>query len=520
MNWLRKIRGSLPEKDERILLNHKRLKFQQLLRNYGRVIDLVADAAEKQGGGFVLDRQYIVSLAQEVFNLAKAIIFDFMTITGKRVDIFFDLLERFELEGWQVLDSSNFKKDGAGQEPKKVQIKSVPNTEALAQSLARHPILYRDSGQVASWGVAAGPVFNLKTDKDVENFPDGGIWVSPDLMQAVELSRVIGRARAILADEGDPAGYVCRMVRNDRIPTVVGLRNATERLKTGEVITVDADENTIYQGLIPELLEHYRKHAEAGPEEELEYQILRKFRRTVFPLTIHSVRDRLPDSRDVNTLHDLIHLAHELAGEVLAGMAITARNAKKISEHSASQSYLVLAYVLGEEIKALDDSQSNTDSVSSLPLEAFCAGLQDFENKTRQEPRKKDDMRIIALINKQEATLVMPCFKGFDMIDVVMSGNEPSNYIYCRFDSMFHDMDQRFVRQDAAIDILTRMNFAAAVTNRAVTTWITRREKSEVEKQMKILGRLWGFLKEGDRVGWRREKLAIQIEDFMQNHIS
>ena len=522
MTWLRKVWGGLPESDERKFLNHRHLKFQQLLRNYGRFLDMIADAAEKQGGGFVLDRRYIVSLAEELFNLTKAMVFDSMIITGKRDAVFFDIMEQFELEGWQILDSKADKKDDSGEDHGNVPLKNVKNTEALARSLAQYPILYRDSGQVASWGVAAGPVFNLNTDEDVEKFPDGGIWVSPDLKRAVELSRVIGRVRAIIADTGDPAGYICRMARSDRIPTVIGLRNATERLKTGEVITVDADENTIYQGLIPELLEHYREHKGAEPEDASEYQMLRNFRRKVFPLAISHVRDRLPDSGDVETLHDLIHLAHELAGEALATMIIDARSAKRVSvgdPPSRQRNLLVFDLEKGIEKASEPQLNINDESVSSLPLLAFLRGLQDFENKTNSSSIKKD-LRMIALITKQEANLLMPCPRGFDMLDAVMGGIDSSNYIYCRFDSRFQDLEQRYVRQDAALDILIRLNFAAAETNRAVTTWISRLSKSEVEEKMRVLGRFWGFLKERDRVGWRREKLATQIEDFMRNHIS
>jgi hypothetical protein len=84
MSWFQKIFKDSREKDVCRLFSLRSTRFRQLLRNYGRILDRQADAAEKQAGEYILDRQYIVSLVEVVIDLAESIIFDLNVITDNR----------------------------------------------------------------------------------------------------------------------------------------------------------------------------------------------------------------------------------------------------------------------------------------------------------------------------------------------------------------------------------------------------------------------------------------------------
>ena len=45
------------------------------------------------------------------------------------------------------------------------------------------------------------------------------------------------------------------LVREFQVPTIINTGNATQILAPGQVVTVDANYNNVYEGLIPELLE-------------------------------------------------------------------------------------------------------------------------------------------------------------------------------------------------------------------------------------------------------------------------
>lgn len=514
MPWFRKTRDSDPAPKK--LLERRFSQFGQLLRNYGQILDLVADAAEKQGGGFVLDRQYIVSLAEDSFNLAKAVVFDYWVMTGRRSQSFLALLERFETEGREILASGREEKRAAKAASPEEPAPEKVDAEKLARAISGHAAAYRGQGLVAARGVAGGPVVNLKEAKDLGNIPTGSVWVVPDLNLAVDLGKVIKEVAAILSDTGGPESFACRLARRHHVPAIVGMGDVTARLKTGAKVTVDADENAVYEGLIPELIEYYRQRLSQGQEDEPEYQLLRQFRRRAFPLTLSEVRNRNPGTSDVNTLHDLVHLAHELAGESLFRLASQKRILKQDAhELRAEAGCAVLAVDLGAQ--AVRPAQAEQEL--SLPLKAFLRGVKDFEAEGGPGKSRDGDL-IIAATRDAEANLIMPGLREFDMAGALLSDNDAGNYIYCRFDSRSWDLTQKFIRRDAAFDILSRLGFAAAETFRAVTAWMPRLGRSDLEKQVVVLGRLWAFLKERDREGWKREAVPDQTREFMRRYAS
>ena len=83
MSWLSKLLRRQPNGDATRLVELRCTRFRQLLRSFGALLDLAADAAEKQDGDFILDRQYVVSLAERSFDLTDSMLFDLEVVTGR-----------------------------------------------------------------------------------------------------------------------------------------------------------------------------------------------------------------------------------------------------------------------------------------------------------------------------------------------------------------------------------------------------------------------------------------------------
>jgi hypothetical protein len=107
MSWLSRIFESPPEAEGVSLIKLRSSRFRHLLRSYGKFLDLIADAAEKQGGDYILDKQYIVSMAEILFNLADAVVFDLNVMTNQRYGSLYDLMERFHMEVKKIITSWN-----------------------------------------------------------------------------------------------------------------------------------------------------------------------------------------------------------------------------------------------------------------------------------------------------------------------------------------------------------------------------------------------------------------------------
>ena len=177
MSWLRRVLRPKGGSEALTLLKLRVTRFRQLLRSYGSFLSLLEDAAEKQGGGFILDRQYVISLAEQVAEIADGVAFDLNVLTSQRNLPFYDQVERLRGKLQNLLAE-----EGAESRAGRIEatVPTVPPA-ALAAALERSPVLYRERGQVACRGVAAGPVFNLGSGPGPEETPEGCVLVAGDL---------------------------------------------------------------------------------------------------------------------------------------------------------------------------------------------------------------------------------------------------------------------------------------------------------------------------------------------------
>ena len=100
------------------------------------------------------------------------------------------------------------------------------------------------SGQVGSPGKATGPVQIVAPDEiDPEAFAEGTVLVCPVTTPAyVPLMK---KAAAIVTDQGGILSHAAIVARELGVPCIVGTGTATEALKNGQRVTVDADSGSI-----------------------------------------------------------------------------------------------------------------------------------------------------------------------------------------------------------------------------------------------------------------------------------
>jgi len=103
-------------------------------------------------------------------------------------------------------------------------------------------------GQGASPGIASGRVVIIRDVRDTSTIRDGDILVTkmtnPDMVPAMR------RVKAIVTDEGGMTCHAAIVSRELGTPAVVGTKKATKLLRDGQVITVDGEKGTIYEGAV------------------------------------------------------------------------------------------------------------------------------------------------------------------------------------------------------------------------------------------------------------------------------
>jgi len=98
-------------------------------------------------------------------------------------------------------------------------------------------------GQPASAGRATGPVHLVHDPADFADFADGDVLVAKATAPA--WTPLFARAAAVVTDGGTLAAHASLVAREYGIPAVVGAGDATQRLRTGELVTVDGTRGVV-----------------------------------------------------------------------------------------------------------------------------------------------------------------------------------------------------------------------------------------------------------------------------------
>ncbi len=109
-------------------------------------------------------------------------------------------------------------------------------------------------GLSASPGLASGMVHILKNKNEMDSFKDGEILVTR--MTAPDWVPAMKKAKAIVTDEGGMTCHAAIVSREMGVPCIVGTGSigikATQGIKNGTVVTVDAKNGVVYLGRVAE----------------------------------------------------------------------------------------------------------------------------------------------------------------------------------------------------------------------------------------------------------------------------
>jgi len=108
------------------------------------------------------------------------------------------------------------------------------------------------SGQSVGSKVGAGIVNRIMHVKDISNFKPGEVLVTD--MTDPDWEPIMKIASAIVTDKGGRTCHAAIVSRELGIPCVVGTEKASQKLKTGDKVTIDCakgDEGFVYEGILP-----------------------------------------------------------------------------------------------------------------------------------------------------------------------------------------------------------------------------------------------------------------------------
>ncbi|MEZ7196288.1 PEP/pyruvate-binding domain-containing protein [Pseudodesulfovibrio karagichevae] len=203
--------------------------------------------------------------------------------------------------------------------PLRIEASDDPHSPALSDVLKGYPVLLSGEGDVAQQGVASGPVFVAWEGRDLEEFPVGAILVAH--LSSPQYAAVLPKASGVITDIGSPLGHMATIAREYRVPALLNASRATLVLKEGDVVTLDAEQKTVYQGLVRELRMH--DFMSDRMEETYEYRLLRRMLKLIEPLYLLDPEENNFTPQGCRTMHDIARFIHEKAVEILTEIPTT-----------------------------------------------------------------------------------------------------------------------------------------------------------------------------------------------------
>jgi len=401
----------------------------------------------------------------------------------------------------------------------------------VSQLASRYPVLLRDQGVVVHAGVGAGAVFQVRTEQDLQGFPDGGVLVSPHA--SPWLAAVVGKAAAIVTEKGSTAGHLATIAREFRVPTLFGVDEAANRLGAGEVITVDTKQRVIYKGRVEELL-IFELARDGSFEQTPEFRLLRRLLKRIAPL--HLADPQSPDfsPQGCRTVHDVLRFAHEKAvGELMElPRSLWRGRGLRIWELATDIPIGLRVLDLGGGIDPPPRGENlGPDRVTSVPLKNFLEGLcgrgvwstapaevdmkgmmSSLTRTAAASPGLEDLAGFnLAVVTKDYLNLHLRLGYHINLIDARILPGTGRNHVYFRFVGGVTDITRRSRRAQLLAEILSRHDFRVEVKGDLVIARTNDRPESEMKGVLSMLGCLVAFTRQLD--------IELRSDDRVENFV-
>jgi len=377
--------------------------------------------------------------------------------------------------------------------------------------------IFSGKGDIAQKGIGIGKVFLVRSDEDLDRFPEGAVLVARNT--SPRFAKVIRKAAAVLTDIGSPTGHMATIAREFRVPTIVNTGIATKVLKQGQEVTVDAEENVVYEGKVKELC--YYEFNEEPFEETYEYRLLRRVLKKISPLNLLDPLDKKFTPRHCKTFHDIARFIHEKAVEEIIELSYYGtRNSHAPPLHLDLPVPLDLVLIdMGEGLSGRPMSRKvRVNEIRSIPMAAFVRGLL-CPGAWSTEPTSVDFGSFMSSLTRTfSSSLATPKFIGqnlavislnyanislrlgyhFNMIDAYISEKINDNYAYFRFLGGVTDLSRRSRRAKLVGEILTMNDFRVDLRGDLVVARVKKMGVEEMKEKLRIVGTLVAFTRQLD----------------------
>ncbi|MBM4273772.1 MAG: phosphoenolpyruvate synthase [Deltaproteobacteria bacterium] len=407
--------------------------------------------------------------------------------------------------------------------------------ERPVRTLKSHKVLL-DQGTVACRGVGAGPVVMVRKEEDLRNFPQGGVLVARHT--SPKYVTVMPQAAAIITDAGSPTGHMALLAREFQIPTIINTGVATKVLQPGQEVTVDANYNNIYEGVIPEILESgdiKRNDLADSPV----FQTLKAVVKKVVPLNLINPRDESFSPENCRTIHDLVRYGHEFSMREMFRLTETEGQAGgEVVDLDTDLPLKIRILDLGGGLKAGWRRKVRPPQIESLPFKAFWQGLAAM----RWPQAKPQGVRSLASVfastpeeaaqgaatwSDQSYVVLSRNYMNFSIrlgyhlstVEAYVCDQINDNYLTFSFRGGGSTPERRERRVRLIEEIIDHLHLAYQRKGDLIEARLAKYSPEKMLQRLEWLGKLTLYTKQLDMVMFSDGIVDWYIKDFLREHV-
>jgi pyruvate, water dikinase len=407
--------------------------------------------------------------------------------------------------------------------------------EPKTRTLKQYPVLI-DHGSIACRGVGAGPVVMVRQDQDLKDFPPGGVLVARHT--SPKYVTVMPQAAAIITDAGSPTGHMALLAREFQVPAILNTGNASQILQPGQEVTVDANFNNVYAGIITELLEPRRSKANDLADSPV-FRTLKAVLKKVVPLNLINPQSEAFAPAGCQTIHDIVRFAHEYSMREMFNLTQSeVQEGKEVADLDSDLPLKVRLLDLGGGLKRGWKRKIRPEQITSIPFKAFWEGLTAmrwpqakpagakslssvFVKSEEEVAQGADPYRDQSYLVLSENYMNFSIRLGyhFSAVEAYVSDQINDNYLTFTFRGGGSTPERRERRARLIEAIIDQMDLNYERRGDTIEAKLSKYPADQMRQRLIWFGKLTLYTKQLDMVLFSEGIVDWYIKDFIREHI-